>query len=691
MRSAESRRRPAPIADQGSAGVRGTVLSNPPRTVQLSGRHSQRTQALGRVRSGCAEIGGRLLSGGLCFLLLAAIGLAGFPAAAQMPQPAGPHDPAELARFFDGLYARLDRTQHLSGMTVAVVRDGVVLLVRGYGYADIRKRSPVDPEHTLFRIGSITDTFTWTALMQLVGEGRLDVNAPIDQFLTDELDIRSPWGASPTLRDLMTHTPGYEDVPVVGLFRHAPYPGSLRDALIEIQPVIVRQPGTLVSYSNYGSAQAGFVVERVSGVNWESYVESQILKPLGIEDATFAQPLPPALAPRIATGYRWSNGAFMSQGFEYVPLAPAAAGSASAAAMARFMIAHLQDGRYGDARIMPEWTARQMHEPLYRAAPQLGAWLHGFYELRPAGPRVYGHSGSTLWFHSLMALFPETNTGLFFSFNSDTGKLARDQAYDAFLNRYYPQPIPETPAALPGAAARAGSCAGWFVSTRVPRRTQARICALGEMVSIVPEGPGRLGLSGQEFQDPIHLVETEPWVYREVRGQETLVFRSPANDKPKLAFLSSHPGAAYERITFVQSPPFQLAIGGLASLGILLALLGYPVALLSARALHRHVDIEIRAAHVASWAAAAAFTGAIIAFAIFFQDARQIIFGLPDSLVLVQWFGRVGSVLAVVSAASAAMLWARSFGSLGGRIGHTLAALCQFTLALWSAHWGLLG
>jgi hypothetical protein len=134
-----------------------------------------------------------------------------------------------------------------------------------------------------------------------------------------------------------------------------------------------------------------------------------------------------------------------------------------------------------------------------------------------------------------------------------------------------------------------------------------------------------------------------------------------------------------------------LAIGGLASLGILLALLGYPVALLSARALHRHVDIEIRAAHVASWAAAAAFTGAIIAFAIFFQDARQIIFGLPDSLVLVQWFGRVGSVLAVVSAASAAMLWARSFGSLGGRIGHTLAALCQFTLALWSAHWGLLG
>ena len=667
------------------------VLPNLERTVQPSDRAERRTPARGRLRNGCTEIGRRLLLGRLCSLLLAATVLAGFPAAGQTSPQAGPRDQAELARFFDGLYARLERTQHLSGMTVAVVRDGAVLLVRGFGYADIQKRTTVDPEHTLFRIGSITDTFTWTALMQLVAEGRLDVNAPIDQFLTDELDIRSPWGASPTLRDLMTHRPGYEDVPVVGLFRHAPYPGSLHDALLEIQPVILRQPGTLVSYSNYGSAQAGYVVERVSGVNWESYVDSQILKPLGMEDATFAQPLPPELAPHIATGYRWSNAAFTPQGFEYVPLAPAAAGSVSAAAMARFMIAHLQDGRYGDARIMPEWTARQMHEPLYRAAPELGAWLHGFYELRPAGPRVYGHSGSTLWFHSLMALFPETNTGLFFSFNSDTGKLARDQVYSAFLNRYYPQPMPAPDEVLPGAAARAGSGAGWFVSTRLPRRTPARMCALGEMVSIGPDGPGRLVLSGQEFQDPVHLVEMKPWVYREVRGQEMLVFRSPANDKPGLAFLASHPGAAYERITFVQSPPFQLGLGGLASLGIVLALFGYPVALLRSRALHRHVDIEVRAAHVASWAAAAVFTVAIVAFVIFFQDPRQILFGLPDSLVVVEWFGRAGSVLAVVSTASAAMLWARGFGHAGGRVMHTLAVLCQFTLALWAARWGLLG
>jgi hypothetical protein len=229
------------------------------------------------------------------------------------------------------------------------------------------------------------------------------------------------------------------------------------------------------------------------------------------------------------------------------------------------------------------------------------------------------------------------------------------------------------------------------VATRLPGRTQARILALGRMVLIGQEGPGGLVLSGQAFQDPMHFVEIEPWVYREVRGQEMLVFQSQGNNKPKLAFLSANPGAAYERIAYAESPPVQLAIGGLSSLGILISLFGYPVALLRCRTLHREVDIRIRAAHLASWAAAAAFTIAIGAFAVFLQDVQQIAFGLPGSLAVVEWFGRAGSVLAVVSTASAAILWARGFGGLGGRIGHTLAVLCQGTLVLWAARWGLLG
>ncbi len=610
---------------------------------------------------------------------------------AQAPAQPGPRDRTELATFFDGLYAGLERAHHLSGMTVAVVRDGEVILLRGYGYADIENRKPVDPDRTLFRIGSITKPLTWTAVMQLSAEGRIDLTASVDQFIPEELNIRSPWKVAPTLHDLMTHTPGYDDVPVVGLFRHKPYAGVLKDALLESMPIIVRKPGDLVSYSNYGTALAGLIVERVSNVSWEHYVENRILAPLGMTNATVAQPIPQELAGQMAKGYRWKNGELQPQGFEYVPLAPAGGASASASAMARFMLAHLQDGRLGNERIMPEWAARQMHEPLYRPAPQLGAWLHGLYELRPASPRVYGHGGDTLWFHSLMALFPESNAGLFVSFNSDSGTLARSEVYQAFLERYYPQPALETPGVLTGATARAVACSGWFAPSRLPRRTPARLTALMSTVSVATEGPNRLVLRGMGQPAPRHFIETEPWVYREARGQDLLVFRPGAGDPPELAFLSSDPGSAFERVSMLWSPSVQIAIAGLASLGIAISFLAYPALGLRARFLGLKVDARVSGAHIVTWLGSAAFVAAMFAFGSYLQDPLEIVFGTPSALNLAGWCGRAGAMVSVMSAALAVILWARGIGATGGRAAHTLVVVCQVTLALWCIRWNLLG
>ncbi len=614
-------------------------------------------------------------------------------ASAQAPPTAqtGPRDPAELANFFDGVYAGLERAHHLSGMTVAVVRDGNVLLLKGYGYADIERRTRVDPERTLFRIGSITKALTWTAVMQLHTEGRVDLSAPVEQLLPEELNVRSPWKVAPTLHDLMDHTPGYDDVPVVGLFRHEPYKGVLKDALVETLPVIVRRPGDMVSYSNFGAALAGLIVERVTNVSWEHYVESRILAPLAMTSASVQQPVQAELAGDVAKGYRWTNGELKPQGFEYVPLAPAGGASASAAAIAHFMIAHLQDGVYGSGRILPGWGARQMHEPLYRAAPQLGAWLHGLYELRPASPRVYGHSGDTLWFHSLMALFPESNTGIFLSFNSDSGAAARGDAYLAFLARYYPQPELQSPNLLPGAADRSAASTGWFIPTRLPRRTAARLIGLMSTVSIRNEGPNRLVLSGPGFDSPVHFVEVDPWVYRETRGQELLVMRPVHGSSPRYAFLSSNPGSALERTTAIWSPPAQLLLAGLASLGIILAVFGYPIAALRGRVLKLRIDSRARAAHIAAWMAAAAFAVGLICFGAYLQDPLEVVFGLPSSLSAAEWSWRIGAALAVVSGTSAVIMWARRIGPTGSRVIHTVVVMCQVALTLWAARWGLLG
>jgi CubicO group peptidase (beta-lactamase class C family) len=612
-------------------------------------------------------------------------------ALAQAPAQPGPGDRTELATFFDGLYAGLERAHHLSGMSVAVVRDGEIILLKGYGYASIEKRTPVDPERTLFRIGSITEVLTWTAVMQLSAEGSIDLNAPVDQFLPEELYIRSPWKVAPTLHDLMDHTPGYDDVAVLGLFRQRPYRRVLKDALAETLPVIVRKPGEVVSYSNWGAALAGFIVERVSNLSWERYVEGRILTPLGMSAASVQQPVTPDLAAQMATGYRWTNGELKPQGFEYMPLAPAGGASASAGAMAHFMLAHLQDGRYGNERILPEWGARQMHEPLYRAAPQMGAWLHGLYELRATAPRVYGHGGDTPWFHSLMALFPETNTGLFVSFNSDSGALARDEVYKAFLARYYPQPELDTPKLLDGAASRSAAASGWFISTQIPRRTQARLMALLSAVSIGKEGPNRLAVSGSDLNAPMHFIEVEPWVYREMRGHALLVLRPAQGGSPQYAFLSSNSVSAFERISPLWSPTAQFTIAGLASIGILISLFGYPIAALRCAMIGLRLDDELKASHVAAWMASATLSAGIFCFLSYLQDPQEILFGIPGSLNAAEWCGRIGSALTMMSAASVVILWARGFGRLGGRVAHTLVVVCQVVLALWAARWSLLG
>jgi hypothetical protein len=359
--------------------------------------------------------------------------------------------------------------------------------------------------------------------------------------------------------------------------------------------------------------------------------------------------------------------------------------------MAHFMLAHLQDGRYGNERILPEWAARQMHEPLYRAAPQLGAWLHGLYELRPASPRAYGHAGDTLWFHSLMALFPETNAGLFVSFNSDSGEPARGEVYKAFLARYYPQPELEAPKLLSGAEGRSAASAGWFVSTRVPRRTPARLMALVNTLSIEKEGPNRLEVSGPALNVPMHFMEVEPWVYREMRGQELLVLRPAQASSTQYAFLSSNPGNAFERISPLRSPPIQFAIAGLAGIGILISVFGYPIAALHGAILCIKVDSRVRAAQIATWSASTAFAVGILCIIYYLQDPQEIVFGLPGSLRLAEWSGRIGSAFTVISAASVVIVWARGLGRTGSRVAHTLVVVCQVTMALWAARWSLLG
>ncbi|MGH2628527.1 MAG: serine hydrolase domain-containing protein, partial [Anaerolineales bacterium] len=329
-------------------------------------------------------------------------------------------DRAELEAFLDGLMIAHLAEKNVAGATFALVQDGQLLFAKGYGYADVDRRTPVDAERSLFRIGSVSKLFTWTMVMQLVEQGKLDLDADVNQYL--DFAIPATYPEPITLRHIMTHTPGFEDRGKDLFTEDSTQIIPLGRWLATHIPARVRPPGQLSVYSNYATALAGYVVERVSGIAWDDYLEQHILRPLGMNQTTGRQPLAQSLAPHMSQGYEFSQGRHVPQKFEIVNGAsPAGSISASAVDMSKFMLAHLGGGALGGVRILGEETARRMYARAFGHDPRLPGFCLGFYEKSSHGLRIIGHGGDTQWFHTDLALIPEANLGLFVSYNTASG------------------------------------------------------------------------------------------------------------------------------------------------------------------------------------------------------------------------------------------------------------------------------
>ena len=331
----------------------------------------------------------------------------------------GVRDRAELAAFLDGIMLANLRDKHVAGATVAVVKDGQLFYAKGYGYSDVDKRSQVDPERTLFRIGSTSKLFTWTAVMQLVEQGKLDLDTDVNRYI--DFKIPATYAQPITLRHIMTHTPGFEEDGRDLITKDSSTLVPLGTWLATHIPGRVRPPGTFASYSNYATALAGYVVQRVSGVPFDDYIERNILVPLGMTHTTTRQPLPAMLRADMSDGYNWEGGHYAPEKYEYVLPAPAGSMAASATDMAKFMIAHLQKGELNGKRILAESTATRMHARAFAHDARLPGYALGFYEKSSHDLRIIGHGGDTQYFHTDLALMPSEKLGVFVSYNTTTG------------------------------------------------------------------------------------------------------------------------------------------------------------------------------------------------------------------------------------------------------------------------------
>jgi CubicO group peptidase (beta-lactamase class C family) len=363
------------------------------------------------------------------------------PAAANLSTAlpsVAPHqlEKADLEAFFDGIIPLQLERSDVAGATVLVMKDGKELLRKSYGFADVTKKKPVDSETTMFRLASISKLFTWISVMQLMEQGKLDLDADVNTYL--DFQIAPAFGKPITLRNLMTHTGGFEEEVRDILLTDPKKAIPLRQYLIENQPHRIFPPGEVPAYSNYGVGLGGYIVQRASGEPFEQYVAEHIFQPLGMKHSSFDQPLAEGLSPFASDGYR-SDTEKPAVGFEIFSPAPAGGVSSTASDMGRFALALLNGGELEGRRILKPETLEAMWTKQFVASPALPPMCMGFYQTWGNGLHFIGHDGDLIAFHSMFLIEPKENLVLFISYNSaGSANKTRAEIVTSFADRYYP-------------------------------------------------------------------------------------------------------------------------------------------------------------------------------------------------------------------------------------------------------------
>lgn len=602
---------------------------------------------------------------------------------------------SDVDAWLDGILPAALENFDIAGATVSIVADGEVLTTRGYGYADVAAQAEVDPADTLFRVGSIAKLFTDTAVMQLVESGDLDLDVDVSKYL--DFEIPRNFDDPITLRNLLTHTAGFEERLQDMIRYEGPRP-TLRENLTTNPPEQVYRPGTTPAYSNYSNGLAGYIVQRVSGVPFESYVADSILAPLGMNSSTFEQPLPDELADRMSNGYATSNGP--ASGFELISPAPAGALSTTAADMAQFMLAHLGDHENADDMLAADTRALMQKPALTDTLGTLAEGPRmtlGFFDESRNGHAILGHGGDTDLFHSHMQLYPDDDTGIFVSLNS-SGSTAtasmdvRNAVMHGFTDRYFPASTSDAASATdtaastsvarmtdktdapaePTAKRHAQQAAGTYASTRSFHSTYLATLGVLTQLQVTAQPDGTIVLTpGLMTPEPTAYREIAPWVWQEVGGQQLLTMRVDGDRVQTIGFESAF---SLNRVGPAHSGSIALPVLIASALVLLIALLAIPIGALARRHYRVAKPAPLTRAHrLSRLATRIGSLAALIALAAWIAIISTVIGlqGAPDVAVrLTQVLQGVG-VLAIVPAAIVVVLgirhrvgWKRVTGSV---------------------------
>ncbi|MGC9394217.1 MAG: serine hydrolase domain-containing protein [Anaerolineae bacterium] len=580
-------------------------------------------------------------------------------------------DPAEMEAFLDAFISTQLTEYQIPGAAVAVVVDGELFFAKGYGVTDSRSQTPVQADRTLFHAGSVTKLLTWTAVMQLVEQERLDLHADVNTYLTD-FQIPATYPEPITLHHLLTHTPGFEDQ-LSNLFRFGPNDGlPLAEYVVRKLPARVYPPGEIIGYSNYSAALAGYIIEQVTGISYEQYIEENILAPLEMHRSTIRQPVPATWMPDLALGhYPGLTGPLPLH--EYFPSAPVVGLTATVTDIAKLMIAHLQEGRYGETHILQAATAQEMHQQQFTHDPRLPGVTYGLAEWARNGQHLLWHGSSTGFFEGMIFLLPEHNIGAFVVYNRKTPFETGREFRQAFLDHYYPvEPKAQT---RTGDPALAQEFAGAYRESRWSySRADKFIYMFTRYYTMKATTNGQLHLDGVAY------AATEPGVFQAVDGEGILIFH---REDSRYGFYDYDPHKVFIKLAWYETRPFHLSI----LIGCVLLFVSALIAGSLDRIPEHAPWIIVEARSIFQWVSA---FNLLYPVGMLVIGVTVLIDALPDLSFLAHLFiaGLISGLIVMLLLAGVA--WRGRYWSTVRRMHYTLVALAGCVFAGWLNYWNLL-
>jgi CubicO group peptidase (beta-lactamase class C family) len=618
------------------------------------------------------------------------------PPSGTPPPATHPLEKADLEAFFDGLVPLQMERSDVAGATVLVMKDGKELLKKGYGYSDVTKKAPVDPDTSMFRLASISKLFTWVSVMQLSEQGKLDIDDDINKYL--DFQIAPAFNKPITLRNLMTHTGGFEEVVHDIIFVDPQKAHSLRDFLIQNQPRRMYPPGEIPAYSNYGVGLAGYIVERVSAEPFEQYVSEHIFLPLGMKHSSFNEPMTAELAPYVSDGYRATTEK-PAIGFEIFNPAPAGGVSSAAGDMEKFALALLNGGELDGHRVLKTATRDAMWTRQFGTSDALPPQCMGFYQTWRNNLHFVGHDGDLIAFHSMFLLEPAQKLVVFVSYNS-AGSAQRNRAelLDGFADRYFPAYTPPAFQSIP--ADQRKEIVGNFQSTRRADSTKLAIGNPAGQSIFSVDKDGVLTIdTAKDLRG--HTRKWKPigkdlW---QVEDEQARLFAIRDSSGKIVRLAVNFPGVQLQRVPWYEYKSF-VGISLAVSLLILLAVVGASLVRFFRRLLFRKrppLKPQPGTLWVTLGPRLAAFTWIIVAIWLAALAANLQSEALPSFPViqryfsLINWFSFLAVFFSIFALVAGVRVWQRADVRTISRIKFSLVAAACVFLSWYSIHWNLIG